>query len=117
MSELNKFMPPKKRKGKWIIAWITSIAGLISAVVIALQCSWPYIVKGIRPWAETPDKVDALNTKMDMVMERLGMNNPPKSPENPYLPPKLKSVMSDPFPTNTPSMAQGSIETTNRTKL
>lgn len=109
MSELNKFIPSKKRLTK-----LTTVAVCITSIIIASQTSWPYFLKAVRPWAETPMKVDALNAKVDLIMKRLGMNEAPKPPENPYLPPRLQGAWGTNY---APAVAQGDIETTNRTKL
>jgi hypothetical protein len=97
----------KKRNGKWSTAKITTWAICVSSVIVACQQAWPYAVKAIRPWAETPDKVDSLNVKVDMIMERLGMNSQPKPPVNPYLPPKL---IGDAKTENMPLASRGGIE-------
>lgn len=122
MSALNKFMSLKKRNGKWSIARLTTLAVFVTSMIVAGQKTWPYVISAVRPWVETPDKVDmvnskvdALNVKVDQIAERLGMNVQPKPPENPFLPPKLKAAWQDLVLTNA-VMAQ-SLESTNRTKL
>jgi len=110
-----------KKNGKWSVAKITAWAICLTSVIVACQQTWPYFVKAIRPWAETPDKVDmvnnkvdALNTKVDMIANRLGLDSSPKPPANPYLPPKLMGEVKS---ENMPLASQASTESTNRTKL
>lgn len=113
-------MSLKKRNGKWSMARLTTVAVFATSMIVAGQKTWPYVVQGVRPWAETPDKVekisnnvDVLTKKVDMIANRLGMDTDPKPMANPYLPPRMQSEWA---PTNRPTVAQVT-ESTNRTKL
>ncbi len=102
----------KKRNGQWSAAKITSWATTVTSIIVGIQIAWPYVVKGFRPWLETPQKVESMSrdvsetkANVQLIADRLGinLNDKPSVPENPYLPPHMKTSLA--MSTNSPILA------------